>query len=347
MDDVAGAFKCLHMLRFVKMILLMAGAMSAGWLSGCNGQARAEGKMLLAYYPSWSAKIEPSGAFDAGLANLTSKVHIVALAFVRPDAAYSGGDLAAAGLETPYGRDALKASIRKLRRSNPHVKVLASVGGATYANWEKLDAANIAHLVRDLGLDGIDVDFEPHSPNCRRSGKGVVCDSDDLSLQIIRSLRAALPRPAMLAVSLVNVGAYGEGHWAAAKPAGSRTYGLNLAMLRDAASMKEIDLVSIMAYDAGPSYRPEEALAAVQHSYKGPILMGFTPPPEAWGGHRYSTAEIVDQLQNALRKGAAGAMLFSIGKATDGPPSPASPDSAMMIETISTVLRGSSLKAAH
>jgi len=69
-----------------------------------------------------------------------------------------------------------------------------------------------------------------------------------------------------------------------------------------------------MAYDVGTDYNALEGLQAFQHYYSGRILLGFTPPPEAWGHHSYSRQDVTALLQTAIAKGAAGAMLFSLRK---------------------------------
>jgi chitinase len=107
------------------------------------------------------------------------------------------------------------------------------------------------------------------------------------------------------------VGAYGEGQWASAPPSSSYA-GLSLAVLKQAGS--DLDLVNVMSYDAGPSFNPQQALQAYQHHFSGRITMGIEVPPEAWGGHVSTIAEI-DELAAAVNSsGAAGLMLWSIQK---------------------------------
>jgi chitinase len=294
--------------------------------------------IFFSYYASWNARADTSSASDEVLSDLPPEIGIVALAFARPDMTFLGESLSGSGLEMPYKTTVLITSIQKLRRRNPHVKILVSIGGESYTAWQRLDAKAIAGFVKTLGLDGIDIDFEPLSPNCHAVGARITCDTDPLLTRVVASLRAALPRPLVLSLSVVNVGAYGEKAWRNSKPVGSESYGLDLAVLRDPSFAAQIDLISIMAYDAGPSYRPDEALAAIRSYFEGPILVGFTPPPEAWGGHRYSTREVDTVLRNALNHGGAGAMLFSIGKPAPQNPSLESPDAARLIDTISSVI---------
>jgi hypothetical protein len=258
---------------------------------------------------------------------------------MKPNASYDGKSLDGTGLEMSYNSAVLKSSIKQLKRANPRVKVLVSVGGAAYSDWGRLDARSIAQFVRNTGLDGVDIDFEPNAPQCRVTEAGVACDSDAILRSAVTALRNALPRPVVLSVALANVGAYGEGDWRSATPRGSATYGVDLALLRDEALTNSLDFVSIMAYDAGSTYRPLEAFRAVRHYYKGPVLIGFTPPPEAWGGHRYSAYEVREVLQRALKDKGGGAMLFSIGKGGQEPPSLENPDATILIDTITDVLR--------
>jgi chitinase len=69
-----------------------------------------------------------------------------------------------------------------------------------------------------------------------------------------------------------------------------------------------------MTYHASDAYTPEHALAAYRHYFQGNIAMGIEVPPEAWGGHVETIAEI-DALGDAVNaSGAAGLMLWSLQK---------------------------------
>ncbi len=43
------------------------------------------------------------------------------------------------------------------------MQVTVAVGGASYVNFDKLNANAIAKFVQEFGLDGVDLDFEPAS----------------------------------------------------------------------------------------------------------------------------------------------------------------------------------------
>jgi len=217
--------------------------------------------------------------------------------------------------------------------------VLVSVGGETYANWTELNSTAISEFVRYFRLDGVDIDFEPTAARCRKQDRRIVCDSDATLIHAVKALRNKLPATAILALSMPNVGAFGEGQWHDAQPSGGPYYGLLLALLRDHAVAGLLSYISVMAYDAGPSYQPLQAYRAVRSYYDGPILIGFTSPPEGWGGHVYSTQEAQTVLETALDEGAAGAMLFHLKKVADGTVSPDRPDAKLLAQTLSTTLK--------
>jgi chitinase len=289
---------------------------SAG--SGGNGGAGGgspEGKLFVGYFQTWSESWKADGA-DAPLAHLPPYVNVVNLAFATPDMQYAAGSLSlgGTGVDTPYDGPTLKAAVAALHKNQPGTKVLLSVGGATYTSWGAFNAPAIAAFVKDFGLDGADIDYEPASPDCQSSGGVVSCPSDAEYVSVVKAMRAALPKPAWVTIAAFSVGAYGEDQWANAPPSSSYA-GLSLAVLKQAGS--DIDLVNVMSYDASPAYNPEQALQAYQHYYSGRIAMGIEVPPEAWGGHVETLSEI-DALADAVNSsGAAGLMLWSIQK--EGP----------------------------
>src|SRR5690606_20879920 len=139
--------------------------------------------------------------------------------------------------------------------------------------------------VRDIGADGVDIDFEPSNPDCRRGGdERIACRSDARWQEYVSRLRAVLPRPFLLTVPGWSVGAYGEGRFADARPPSPWT-GSMLSLLRSDQAAN-LDLVSIMAYDAGPAFDPLEALAAYREHWKGPLALGVQVMPPIHGGPR-------------------------------------------------------------
>jgi len=319
-------------------ISLIAITLSSGATHGVANDMPGRPCILAAYLPSWSASAHGTSA-DVDISQLPNYVNVIYLAFMRPDASYSSqSGFLGTGLEFPYPVSVLKDSIAALKARRPSVKIFASLGGDTYSRWDKLNVQAIAEFVHDLQLDGVDIDFEPAAANCGKKDGSVVCDSDSTLVETIRALRSALSPSALISLTIPSVGAYGEGPWEHAGPHGGANYGVALAALRDRSLYSSIDHVSIMAYDAGPDYQPLRAYRAVRSYYSGPILIGFTPPPEAWGSHAYSIVEAQTVLRAALLEGAAGAMLFHLKKNAGGSATPERPDAELLGKALAYVL---------
>lgn len=290
-------------------------ALLVAWLL-LPGAAAAE-RPFLAYLASW---YEPPAAkpADTTIARLPGYVSMVALGFARPDMIYpEGGELSGSGLQFPYSTAFLRAAIKTLKARNPRTRVLVSVGGANYGRWDRYDEAALARLVRDLGADGVDLDFEPAQPDCRSNGARIACRSDTTWLELVARTRAALPRPLLLTVPGWSVGAFGEGAWAGSRPPSPWT-GSMLALLRSKEAAK-IDLVTIMGYDAGPAFDPVEAFRAYRHHWRGPLAVGIQVlPSEVSGSLRFTAAYAGALLGAVTADPAAGAMLYAFGLAPPG-----------------------------
>jgi chitinase len=261
----------------------------------------------------------------ATLAALPPYYTHVALAFARPDLAYalSSLDLAGTGLEFSSPGAVVRDAVAALKRKNPGTRVLLALGGAEYADWSALNAPAAAALVADLGLDGVDVDFEPGDPQCAPAGAAgrVACASDAAYVAAVRALRAALPRPALLVAAGWSTGAYGDpGAWADAPPRYSPWTGLQLRMFE--AAGRDLDMVAIMAYDATNAFQPEQAYAAYAAVYAGPLLLGLEVPPDVYGGAALTLPQAAARMAFVRAERGGGAMLWSIQKEpTDGGPS--------------------------
>lgn len=284
-------------------------------LSACSAAVYANsgsGRMFAVYFESWIS--ETHNGLDNDLANVPTSVTHVMLAFMSPDARYAGNfQLAGTGLNFNYSGSVLHDSIQALRVRNPNIKIFVSVGGEAHTNWDELDASRIASFVRDFGIDGVDIDFEPPNSECVQTALSISCQTDRLLQDSVSKLRASLPRSVEISLTCGATSAFGEGRWRDSGPKGGPSYGLMVRFFHSPRA-NEINLLNIMAYDAGTNYNPLEALEAFRHYYGGPVLMGFSPPPEAWGDHSYSTQEVATLLKAAIAKGAAGAMLFSLRK---------------------------------
>ena len=74
------------------------------------------------------------------------------------------GDLKILGLDLTPSSASFKESIRVLKKNNPGTRVILALGGASYnTSWDQVtdaDITKLAELMVDLGLDGLDVDYE-------------------------------------------------------------------------------------------------------------------------------------------------------------------------------------------
>lgn len=294
-------------------------------------EALPPGPLFMAYYGSWAE--QPAEIPQATrIATLPAYLDIVVLGFARPDAQFDPlrpDDLSLTGLQTPYGGRVLAGAVAALHERHPSMRVLLAIGGSAYASlWDRYDPSAIAGLVKALGLDGVDLDYEPAWPGCEPAeivgAPSIRCQSDARWSDLVNRTRAVLPRPALLTVPGWSVGAYGAGAFAADRPAGRYT-GSMLWLGRDPAA-RQIDLVSVMAYEAGPSFDPERALAAYRSIWPGPLLLGAMVPPDGSGGLEYTVPVLSHYADSQRGELLGGVMLYSIEQAPPGSPSPARPD---------------------
>ena len=299
--------------------------------------ADAPARPFLAYHSSWY-EVRTERPEDTSLARLPAYLTHVALSFAKPDLTYAGDlDLTGTGLQYPYSGAVLKQAIALLKARNPGISVLVAVGGSTYGGWDKLNESALALLVRDLGADGVDIDYEPANPSCVTLSGKVHCADDARTIRIVERIRAALPRPLTITTAVWSVGAYGEGAFANSPPA-SPWRGVALALLRSPAAA-HLDLVSIMSYDAGPAFRADEALRAYREVWKGPLALGVRVLPGTMPGEpRFTVASTSRMLRAVLPDRQAGAMLYALLEVPPGPPSPDNPDYRSLATAICVTL---------
>ena len=278
---------------------------------GALGLCRAENlppRALVVYHDSWNDFPAPSPALSS-LAALPSYLNVVNLAFARPDLVYVGDlDLAMTGLEYRFTGQVLRDSIDLLKKRHPGTRVLLSVGGSGYCNWDAFNAPAVARLVRDLHADGMAIDFELRRANCTiLPGGRTTCATDAVWANLVRRIREVLPRPMLLTASVWSVGAYGEGAFRAARPVSQYT-GLMLSLLRSPLA-GELDLLSINAYDAGPEYDPLEAFRAYRAVWPGPLALGVEVQWKGGAGPFVGAAQ-AQALAREVAKDRNGAMML-------------------------------------
>lgn len=251
---------------------------------------------MVVYYESWSA--DPAAA---DLTQLPAYVTHVILSFAKPNAQYTGNlNLSGSGLNLPYSGQTLKAAVASAKQQHPSLQILLAVGGATYHEWHALNTQALVSLVNDLGLDGIDIDYEQTPPDAAQVN------------QVTQRLRAALPANKTLTMAVMHVAAYGQDQWQYSQPTGSDWTGF-LHQIQPA--LTEVSMINVMSYDAGASYNAQEAYHAFRYYYSGVISMGMEVPPEAWGDHRWTVAKVEAMASTLdMTNDTDGLMLWSLHK---------------------------------
>lgn len=123
--------------------------------------------VLAGYLPLWREGLHwHRGEGQSALAGYPSYITHIVLSFLRPDGIYDG-DLSQSTLNAFERLDIpftlLKQEIAASRKQGgPGRKILASVGGETAGNFPIVYFDQLAHLIADLDLDGIDIDYEPN-----------------------------------------------------------------------------------------------------------------------------------------------------------------------------------------
>lgn len=309
-------------------MLLLAGQTAA------QSRSAVPMRPLMGYHESWGELPVSSGELTR-LARLPSYVNLVVLSFVKPDLEYAGGyDLSRTGFGFPFPGTVLAEAVRILKQRQPGTRILVSVGGATYGNWRGLNVAALARLVQDFALDGVDIDFEPQSPGCRTQDNGErVCATDRQWRSIVRSVRQALPRPAIVAAAAWSVAAYGEGEFVKAPPLGSNYTGHALGLFRSAEG-RDLDLVSIMAYNA-PGLDAAQAFRAFRRVWDGPLLLGVLVPPDDMGDAPYTIDRLEALIPTVKPDPLGGFMVYTLQRqAEGGQAARQTPDATLMMQTL-------------
>lgn len=264
------------------------------------------GKNIAVYWQSWSSQwVSSSNELD--LSKLDPRVNIVNLAFADPRGMYIKGSksFSNTGLDFSMDFEVVAGAIKILKDRD--VCVMLAVGGASYSFNVKSSVQNVVDLAVDLGVNGIDIDWEP--------ADGAVKDSEFTTL--IQQYRKASPSHFKISAACFSTGAYGKN--------GDQFQGMNIKGLVEAGS--SLDWLNIMAYDAGPpppngAFDPIGSLLAYRIYYPGPLLLGFEPGQMGWGGHFLKAKEVSDNVKYVSEENPLnGIFIWSYQKDTTGSPS--------------------------
>lgn len=324
-------------------------ALSAGLLPGAAmaqhaAKVNLPSKVLMVYEDSWREN-HALVAADTALAQAPSYLNVIALSFAKPDLTYHGNlSLLDVGLSYPFSGEVLHRAIALLKERHPGTKVLLSVGSGAYQNWDHLNATGIADLVRDLGADGVDIDYEPET-SCAADASGHIhCPTDDTLIEIATKLRKALPRPMILTLAGCHVGAYGEGAFHDAPPVWSNYKGFMLTFFRSPAA-QTLDLVAIEAYDAGTTYDPMQAFQAYRTVWPGRLALGVEVPMKGASGPFYTVAKTTELAKQVSHDPLGAMMVYSMLEPPD--PLPATPDHPTGAMLEQAACRGMGMKGCN
>jgi hypothetical protein len=101
---------------------------------------------------------------------------------------------------------------------------------------------------------------------------------------------------------------------------------------------REIDAISIMGYDAGPSFDPVRAALAYRHYWPGALAVGVPVLAGTNGGPRFTESYTRQILTQVLRQPDTGAMLYALRETPPGALTNNNPDYRMLARTICSVL---------
>ena len=220
-----------------KIALVLAMLLLGGVLSGSSSVFAAKRgkdageKVVVAYVTSWS-RIMPDAQY---------MTHIN-YAFGHVTKSFDGVRI--------DNEERLRA-ITALKKDNPHLKVLLSVGGWASGNFSEMAAdkhlrrsfaKDCKRVMREFDLDGIDIDWE--YPTSRAAGISASPDDTDNYTLLMHDLRHALGRKALLTLASVS----------------------SAKFVDFPAILEYIDFVNIMSYDMGGAPKHHTALYRSQNT---------------------------------------------------------------------------------
>lgn len=215
------------------------------------------------YFQSWSSKWtkEPS---KMDLAQLASPITIVNISFVSPGCIYLYGQNTFQNTGLNFSQDfwVVKAAVALLKKKG--IIVMLAVGGGSY--WSspktKYNAKCCVALMKDLGCDGIDLDWEVGTKYSYELTKAIA------------ETKPLLSSCHYLSFAGWSTGAFGLN--------GDTFQGMSIDAMTKQGS--HVDWINVMTYDAGPSFDPVGAMECYAIYYKGPLLLGLEVGTQAWGG---------------------------------------------------------------
>ena len=203
--------KCMEMALVAVMLLTSATAMAAK----PKKAAEVKEKIVVAYVCSWT---------DLRLPDPTLMTHIN----------YAFGHVSKTFDACEVQNEPFLRQVVGLKQQNPKLKVMLSVGGWTSGNFSEMAAdarcrmsfaKSCGQIVKEYGLDGIDIDWE--YPTSNEAGISSSPDDTKNFTLLMRDLRKVLGKQKLLTCATIADGLY----------------------IDFPSAMKYMDFVNIMAYD--------------------------------------------------------------------------------------------------
>lgn len=266
------------------------------------------------YFESWVP--DSDNASTHSLGNMPGYIKYIMLAFANPNTNYVKGSNNFTGTGMDFSNFSLiKSAIETGRIKNPNQIFLLSVGGATFP-FSNPNYQNIVDLMTDLGLDGIDIDYE-NTPKCSNiNTDNLSCVDDAIITDIINKFKNILPAGKLLTAAVFNCGAYGSKEYPNNKYLPASMYaGMFINPLKNAGA--KLDAIFIMSYDAGDTYKPTEAFEAYKAIFNNKKFIGLEVPPEAWGGVELTVDNASIYAKYAMDNQGSGVFIWALNKATN------------------------------
>ena len=205
------------------------------------------------YWESWLTK---------SLSTLLEPFNVVYLAFASPECYYTKGSHSFNGTGLNFTESFMDVTVAIQNLQNKGIKVLLAVGGASYWSEPKdFNTQGILDLVNDLGVDGIDIDWEVGTHDTWSSTSAV------------REIKRLSPQ-SYISYTGFSTGTYQPNEWDPYR-------GMNIPTLNECAGL--INHVNIMAYDAGEDFDEQESFRSYREYYRGIINLGFQVGNQGWG----------------------------------------------------------------
>jgi hypothetical protein len=265
--------------------------------------AASERRVLVGYYPSWLAATTQN--LDA---TSDAYTHVV-IAFAKPDFAWDGTSWAGTGLQFAASPDDVRQQIQALHARG--LRVLLAVGGAKYLNWAPLAAeagkpgaitAALSTFVSEMGFDGLDVDYETEGADPAQISEYAAT---------ITVLRHAAGPDKTLALAAWSTGADCTSATGTEVCGGKVSVwpgrsGRERLVFRDTALFKQINMISVMSYDAGTeTFDAVRAWSLYRDLVPANITVniGFEIAPEGWGGARLVAGDADAMCEGSIIQG--------------------------------------------